>query len=257
MPFTDHYLLLKFPQYKNPLRFIRVYRPDNESAETFEHDLDEILDKAMLHALYKQGEDLFDIVIFGIADPENTLSSEFKNIMRQRGILPDKDVSGLFTITFPLSWEIDPRLLTLQERLQKEVSLADPADAYDPNELVAQHNAKALQKSIKDVFGVELDLSLHSLVHLDDIITMRQDDENWRFHMFTETFLTACGDYTGEVIRAIFPEAQWTKEERPLELRGATLAPRAKVIKLCCNGFGDSLETYVQLLQFMMGGGKS
>lgn len=256
MPFSNHYLLLKLPQYKNPLRFIRVYRPENESAETFEHDLDEIMYKAVRHALFTQGEEFFDVVIFGIADPEDTLSAGFKDSMRERGIEPDKDVYGLFIITFPLSWEVDTRLRTLQERLRKEVSMADPADAYDSDELVVQHNTKALQQVVRDVFDVELDLSQQSLRHLDDIITMRQDDESWRFHLFTESFLVACGDYTGEVIRALFPEARWTQEERPLDLRGATFIPRAKVIKLCCNGIGDSLETYVQLLEYMMGGGK-
>jgi hypothetical protein len=99
-------------------------------------------------------------------------------------------------------------------------------------------------------------LSLKSLAHLDDIITMRQDEDNWRFHLFNEPFLAACGDYTGEVIRKASPEARWIEGERPLDLRGMMLVPREKAIKLCCNGIRDSLETYVQLLRYTLGIGK-
>lgn len=254
MPFTNHYLRLQvqYPPYEHPNRFVRVYRPENESAATFEQDLGEVLYKAMLHALYTQEEKLFDAVVFGIADPENTLSAQFKEIMQKHGVHPDENILGLYIIKYPLSWELDPRLRTLQERLQTEISLTIPSDAYDPNELVVQHNTKALQQAIRDIFSVELDLSQHSLNHLDDIITMRQDDKKWRFHLFTEKFLTACGDYTGEVVRTIYPHARWTKNERPLSIGEATFNPRAKVIKLCCHGIRDSLETYVELLQYMM-----
>jgi hypothetical protein len=256
MPFADHYLRLQLPLFKNPLWFVRVYLPANESAETFEQDLDELLYKAVRHALFTLEAEWFDIVVFGIADPEDTLSPEFKKVMRKRGIEADKNIVGLYVIEFPLSWEVDSRLRTLQERLQKEVSMAHPSDNYGPNELVVQHNTKALQQAIHDIFDVELDLSLKSLTHLDDIITMRQDDDKWRFHLFTEAFLVACGDYTGAVIKALSPEARWVKGERPLDLRGMLLVPREKAIKLCCNGIRDSLEAYVQLLRYTLGIGK-
>jgi hypothetical protein len=255
MPFTDSYIVLGAAKYKNPLKFLRVYYPTGESAETFEHELYEVLESAKSYALSKQKQKLSDVVIFGISNHENILPSAFKDILQQNGFQQDEDITDLLTITFALSWEVDSRLRTLQERLQKQVYMAHPAEVYDLNELVAQHNAQVLQQALRAIFNVELDLSLQSLRHLDDIVTMRKRDEDWRFHVFTEPFLAACGDYTGEVIRALFPSARWVKQERPLALKGATFAPRGKATKLCFNGIGDSLENFVGVIQGMVDSG--
>ncbi|HEX4204194.1 MAG TPA: DUF6278 family protein [Ktedonobacteraceae bacterium] len=245
MPFTESFLALKASN--NVQKFALVYVPENESVEAFKKDLDAVLKSAQCHVLESQERTLPETVAFGITESKDPFAENFQAALREKGFQPDADTAGLWCTTFPLSWEQDAQLKTLQARLLKQVYMGHPASVYDVGELVAAHNAHILRQAMRETLEIELDNSPESLSKLDELITMHESAKTWQFRVFTRSLLVACGDYTGEVMRRQFPGARWAMQARPLVVKGETFAPRDRALELCCQG--PKAETLTSLVR--------
>jgi hypothetical protein len=255
MPFAQQWLVLQSTTHPGALKFARTYVPQSESAGAFTSAVDDVLMDARFYVVGTRSSSLPAAVLFGVAHTPGALSPELTGILLARGFRSDDETSGLHSLAFPLSWEVDPRLRAVEEGLRRDVQMAHPACAYRGRQ-VAQHNAAVLYQAVRDAYGLELNLSLDSLWYLDHIATLHGLDETWRFHAFDGSFAAAAGDFTGEVIRRMFPAARWIEQDRPLELRGATLSPRSKAAKLLCNGREDSLYSFAVQIQQMVAAGR-
>ncbi len=279
MPFTPGFIALAGRTNDKVSKYLRVYfrSEDEATPEDFSAVLNAMIDEARWHivsSLKLHNGQLPDALYFsvtanGTTEEEKVFTSAEEAVLTGAGFVPDTQESDteesgteepgterlkLWSLELPLSWNLDARYKTFQERLEGRIDMGSPARRHGRSIGIAEHNAATLKQIVREVFNVTFDYSLKSLNEIDRIITMGQSEDNWQFRVFTPASLVACGDYAGEVARNIIPDTHWEDQERPLVLRTATASPRSKVTKLCVNGPGDSVRFLIETLQQVVHG---